>query len=67
MNENARIVVDTKICHGSPAIRETRTPVAVILGHLAAGDSFETLQRQYDITPEDIRACIAFANNKSLV
>ncbi len=55
-----RIVVDPKICHGKPTIRGTRTSVAVILGHLAAGDTCETLHKQYDLTADDIRACIAF-------
>jgi len=61
---NDRIVIDPKVCHGKPTIRGTRTPVAVILGHIAAGDSFETVQQQYDITADDIRACIAFANDE---
>lgn len=59
---NVSIVIDPKICHGKPVIRGTRTPVAVILNALAAGDTFETLQREYSITAEDIRACIAFAS-----
>jgi uncharacterized protein (DUF433 family) len=58
---NERIVIDPKICHGKPVIRGTRTPVTVILNALAGGDTFETLQKEYDLTPEDIRACIAFA------
>ncbi len=58
---NERIVMDPKICHGKPIIGGTRTPVTVILNALAGGDSFETLQKEYDITAEDIRACIAFA------
>jgi uncharacterized protein (DUF433 family) len=58
-----RIVIDPNICLGKPVIRGTRTPVTVILGHLAGGDSFETLQKEYDIREEDIRACIAFAAN----
>lgn len=59
-----RIVIDPKICHSRPTIRGTRTPVAVILGHIAGGDSFQTLAQQYDITEDDIRACIAFANDE---
>jgi uncharacterized protein (DUF433 family) len=58
---NERIVIDAKICHGKPVIRGTRTPVTVILNALAGGDSFETLQKGYDITEDDIRACIGFA------
>ena len=58
---NERIVIDPKICHGKPVIRGTRTPIAVILNALAGGDSFETLRKEYDLTDDDIRACIAFA------
>ncbi len=58
---NERIVIDPRICHGKPVIRGTRTPVTVILNALAGGDSYETLEREYSITAEDIRACSAFA------
>jgi uncharacterized protein (DUF433 family) len=58
---NDRILIDPNICHGKPVIRGTRTPVTVILSALAGGDSFETLEREYSITTDDIRACIAFA------
>ncbi len=61
---NDRVVIDPKICHGKPTIRGTRTPVAVILGHIAGGESFETVQQQYDLSADDIRACIAFANDE---
>jgi uncharacterized protein (DUF433 family) len=60
LNWNERIAVDPQVCHGKPVVRGTRTPVSVILGHIAGGDSFETLRREYDITDEDIRACIAW-------
>jgi uncharacterized protein (DUF433 family) len=43
---NERIVIDPAICHGKPVIRGTRTPVTIILGALADGDSFETLQKE---------------------
>jgi uncharacterized protein (DUF433 family) len=59
-----RIIVDPRICHGKPVVRGTRTPVAVVLGHIAGGDSFELIQQQYDLTVDDIRACIAFANEE---
>jgi uncharacterized protein (DUF433 family) len=58
---NERIVIDPKICHGKPVVRGTRTPVTIILGALAGGDSFETLEKEYNLTADDIRACIAFA------
>lgn len=59
---NERIVIDSRICHGNPVVRGTRTPVTVILNALAGGDSFETLEKEYSITADDIRACIAFAS-----
>jgi uncharacterized protein (DUF433 family) len=62
--DHERIVIDPQICHGKPVVRGTRTPVSVILGHIAGGDSFETVQREYYISAEDIRACIAFANDE---
>jgi uncharacterized protein (DUF433 family) len=55
------IVIDAKLCHGQPVVRGTRTPVTVILESLAGGDSFETIEREYSITADDIRACLAFA------
>ena len=58
---NERISIDPKVCHGKPVVRGTRTPVTVALGALAAGDSFEDIQKDYNISEEDIRACIAFA------
>jgi len=55
------VILDPLICHGKPIIRGTRTPVAIILNALAGGDDFETIAREYRVTGEDIRACIAFA------
>jgi uncharacterized protein (DUF433 family) len=60
-NMNERIVLDPKICHGKPVIRGTRTPVAIVVGSLAGGMSFDEIQREYDLTAEDIRAALAFA------
>ena len=58
---NDRIAIDPKICHGKPVIRGTRTPVAIVVGSLASGMSFEDVQREYDLTNEDIRAALKFA------
>ncbi len=56
-----RIVIDPNICHGKPVIRGTRMPVAIVVGSLAGGMSFEEVQREYDLTIEDIRAALKFA------
>jgi uncharacterized protein (DUF433 family) len=57
-----RIVIDPKICHGKPVIRGTRVPVAIVVGSLAGGMTFEEIEREYDLTVDDIRAALNFAN-----
>ncbi len=58
---NERIIVDPEIQHGKPVIRGTRVPVARLLGGLAGGMTFEQLSREYDVSEEDIRAAISYA------
>ena len=57
-----RIDIDPAVCHGKPVIRGTRVPVSIVLGSLAAGMTHDEVQREYDLTEEDIRAALAFAN-----
>ena len=59
MNES--IVIDPKVCHGKPVIRGTRMPVALIVGSLAGGMTFEEVQREYGLTAAHIRAALKFA------
>ena len=61
MNAPNHIVIDPKICHGKPVIRGTRVLVAIVVGSLAGGMSFEEVQREYDLTADDIRAALKFA------
>ena len=56
-----RIVIDPEIQHGNPVIRGTRVPVTRVLGGLAGGMSFDEICREYDVTVEDIRAAIGYA------
>jgi uncharacterized protein (DUF433 family) len=35
--------------------------VSVVVGHIAAGDSFEEVQREYELTPDDVRAALSYA------
>lgn len=56
-----RIVIDPRIRHGKPVIRGTRTPVAIVVGSLAGGMTFEEIQREYDLAVDDIRAALGFA------
>lgn len=62
MDTDTRIVIDSKICHGKPIIRGTRLPVAIVLGSLAGGMTFEEVEREYSISIDDIRAAIRYAN-----
>lgn len=61
MRLDGRISVDPRICHGKPVIRGTRTPVAILVGSLAGGMSFEEIEREYEVTTADIRAALDFA------
>lgn len=66
MDENKllkRIVVNPKIFGGKPIIRGRRIAVEHVLGMLAAGDTPETILQGYPfLEPEDIRACLVYAN-----
>ena len=57
-----RIEINPHVRHGQPVIKGTRVPVTRLLAELAAGAGFDEIQRQYDVTADDIRAAIAFAN-----
>jgi uncharacterized protein (DUF433 family) len=59
-----RITVDPRVCHGQPCIRGMRIMVHQVLDLLAAGASAEeVIEKDFpDLTLDDIRACIAYAN-----
>jgi len=57
-----RIVVDPGIFGGKPIIRGYRMAVEHLLGMLAAGATAAELLDGYDwLEPEDIQACLLFA------
>lgn len=58
---NDRILIDPRICRGKPVIRGTRVPVARIIGYLAGGVSFDDVQKDFGLTPEDVRAALDYA------
>jgi uncharacterized protein (DUF433 family) len=62
MTNHDRILIDPAICHGKPVVKGTRVPVSIVVGSLAGGMGFEDVQREYDLTQEDIRAALAFAS-----
>lgn len=63
MNPSNSIVIDPSICHGKPVIAGTRVPVAIVVGSLAGGMSFDEVAREYDLTEEQIRSALKFAGD----
>ncbi|MDE0030576.1 MAG: DUF433 domain-containing protein [Deltaproteobacteria bacterium] len=58
-----RITVRTEVFGGKPIIRDMRVAVEHILGMLAAGDTPETILKEYPVLEaEDIQACLLFAH-----
>ena len=58
-----RITVRADVFGGQPIIRNMRIAVEHVLGMLAAGDTAETILREYpQLEHEDIRACLRFAH-----
>ena len=57
----SHINIDPAIQSGKPVIRGTRVPVAVLVGHLAGGDTIEDICESYPVTKEDVRAALAYA------
>ncbi len=60
IEQNGRIEIDPRKCHGRPVIRGTRVPVAIVTGGLAGGMSKEAVAHEYDITLEDVDAALAY-------
>jgi uncharacterized protein (DUF433 family) len=57
-----RVSVDPNVCHGKPCIKGTRIMVSIVLDYLKAGESVETILREYPtLKEEDLRAAIGYA------
>lgn len=57
-----RISINPDVCHGKACIAGTRIMVSVILDYLQAGESVETILKEYPtLKEEDIRAAMAYA------
>lgn len=62
MNWREHIVSDTNILRGKPCVKDTRIPVALILGYLAAGRGTDAVLQEFpDLTGADVSACLDFA------
>ena len=62
MGWEERISVDPKVLAGKPVVKGTRIAVELIVDLLAKGWTQEQILDSYPhLTPEDIRACLAYA------
>ncbi len=60
------IVSTPDILRGKPRITGTRIPVSLILGYLAAGNSYDEIIKEFpEITREQIAACLDYARDLS--
>ncbi len=58
----ARIIQDPDIMVGKPVVEGTRIPVEMVLGQLAYNlDPEELFARFPDLTVDDVRDCLAYA------
>ena len=54
------------VLRGKPRIRGTRIPVSLILGYLAAGNTYEEIIKEFPtLKKEQIAACLDFARELS--
>lgn len=64
MDWQARIAIDPGILVGKPVIKGTRLAVEFVIDLLAQGWSEADILTNYPgVTPEDIRACLAYASS----
>ena len=58
------IVSSSDILKGKPCIKGTRIPVSLVLGFLAAGQSFEQILKEFpDLNNEQLAACLDYARD----
>ncbi len=56
------ITVDAGVQFGKPIIQGTRVPVAVVVGHIAAGDQIEEVMKEYRLTKKQVLAALKYAS-----
>ena len=55
------VSMDPDIRFGKPCLTGTRIDVATIVGAFAAGESADTVAAEYALSPEQVRATLAYA------
>lgn len=64
MNWQEYITADPSVLVGKPIIRGTRLAVEFILGLIAQGWPEAEITRNYRLTAEQVRACVAYAQER---
>jgi uncharacterized protein (DUF433 family) len=64
MNWQEYITADPAVLVGKPVIRGTRVAVEFILGLIAQGWPEDEIMRNYHLTREQVRACVACAQQR---
>ena len=64
MNWQEYIIADPAVLVGKPVIRGTRLAVEFILGLIAQGWPEDEIMRNYHLTHEQVRACVACAQQR---
>jgi uncharacterized protein (DUF433 family) len=64
MNWHEHITADPAVLVGKPVIRGTRLAVEFILGLIVEGWPEPEIIRNYRITSEQVRACVAYAQER---
>lgn len=64
MNWQNHIGADPSVLVGKPVIRGTRLSVGFILGLIAQGWPEQEIMRNYHLTVEQVRACVAYAQER---
>ena len=59
--ETGEIIVDKKTRFGKPVIKGTRITVDEVLGGLAAGMTFEEIEKEYGVKKKGILAALKYA------
>ena len=58
-----RMILDPDILVGKPIIKGTRISVELVIGLLAEGWNEEQIINNYDLSNDDILACLKYASN----
>jgi uncharacterized protein (DUF433 family) len=58
------VISDPEIMGGKPVIKGRRIPVSLIIGKLAGGMSKDELLDEFDLTEEQVRTALGYAEQR---